>query len=94
MIFKKVDSTKLSNMIANSTGTPLELVTKMTNVINRIDLKSARTKFNELRTSFKIKLPIDLTSSIDGIIMNNMTSAMDDYAIDMSAIRLDLYVHC
>ena len=82
MIFKKVDSTKLSNMIANSTGTPLELVTKMTNVINRIDLKSARTKFNELRTSFKIKLPIDLTSSIDGIIMNNMTSK---YAYDLNA---------
>ena len=76
-------------MIANSSRTPLQLVSKMTraNIYNRINLKSARIKFNELRTSFKIKLPVDLTSSIDGIIMNNMTSAMDQYATDLSAIR-------
>ena len=76
-------------MITNSPGTPLQLVSKMTgaNRFNRINLKSARTKFNELRTSFKIKLPVDLTSSIDGIIMNNMTAKMDQYAYDLSAIR-------
>ena len=76
-------------MIANSPGTPLQLVSKMTRAdrINRIILKSARTKFIELRTSFKIKLPVDLTSSIDGIIMNNMTPTMDQYASDLSAIR-------
>ena len=76
-------------MIANSSRTPLQLVSKMTRAKrdNRINLKSARIKFNELRTSFKIKLPVDLTSSIDGIIMNNMTSAMDQYATDLSAIR-------
>ena len=85
MIFTKVDSTKLTNMIANRPGTPLELITKMTKVINRIDLKSARTIFNSLRTSLKIKLPVDLTSPIDGIIINNMTSTMDKYA--KSAIR-------
>ena len=84
-----MDTTKISNMIANSPGTPLQLVSKMTraNRDNRINLKSARIKFNELRTSFKIKLPVDLTSSIDGIIMNNMTSKMDQYATDLSAIR-------
>ena len=72
-----------------SPGTPLQLVSKMTraNRINRIELKSARIMFNSLRTSLKIKLPVDLTSSIDGIIMNNMTSAMDQYATDLSAIR-------
>ena len=76
-------------MIANSSRTPLQLVSKMTraNIYNRINLKSARIKFNELRTSFKIKLPVGLISSIDGIIMNNMTSAMDQYATDLSAIR-------
>ena len=74
-------------MIANRPGTPLELVTKMTKVINRINLKSARTIFNSLRTSLKIKLPVDLTSRIDGIIINNMTSTMDQYAYDLSAIR-------
>ena len=84
-----MDTTKISNMIANSPGTPLQLVSKMTraNRDNRINLKSARIKFNELRTSFKIKLPVDLTSSIDGIIMNNMTAKMDQYATDLSAIR-------
>ena len=87
MIFTKVDATKLTNMIANRPGTPLELITKMTKVINRIDLKSARTIFNSLRTSLKIKLPVDLTSRIDGIIINNMTSTMDQYAYDLSAIR-------
>ena len=74
-------------MIANSPGTPLQLVSKMTKVVDRIELKSARTMFNSLRTSLKIKLPVDLTSSIDGIIMNNMTAKMDQYAYDLSAIR-------
>ena len=74
-------------MIANCPGTPLELVSKMTKVVDRIELKPARIMFNSLRTSLKIKLPVDLTSSIDGIIMNNMTSKMDQYATDLSAIR-------
>ena len=74
-------------MIANSPGTPLPLVTKMTEVIYRIKLKTARIMFNSLRTSLKIKLPVDLTSSIDGIIMNNMTAKMDQYVYDLSAIR-------
>ena len=76
-------------MITNSPGTPLQLVSKMTsaNGINRIGLKSARIMFNSLRTNLKMKLPVDLTSSIDGIIMNNMTSTMDQYATDLSAIR-------
>ena len=74
-------------MIANSPGTPLQLVSKMTKVVGRIELKSARIMFNSLRTSLKIKLPVDLINSIDGIIINNMTSTMDQYATDMSAIR-------
>ena len=82
-----MDSTKLSNLIANSPGTPLQLVSKMTKVVGRIELKSARIMFNSLRTNLKIKLPVDLTSSIDGIIMNNMTSTMDDYTYDLSEIR-------
>ena len=74
-------------MISNSPGTCLELVTKMTLVTHRIDLKSARSIFDSLRTSLKIKLPIDLMNSIDGIIMNNMTAFLDDYAYDLSDIR-------
>ena len=73
-------------MIAKS-GTPLQLVSKMTLVTNRIDLKSARSIFNSLKTSLKIKLPVDLMNSIDGIITNNMTSTMDDYTYDLSEVR-------
>ena len=74
-------------MISNSPGTSLELVTKMTLVTKRIDLKSARSIFNSLKTSLKIKLPVDLMNSIDGIIMNNMTAFLDNYAHDLSDIR-------
>ena len=74
-------------MISKNAGTPLQLISKMTSVTNRIDLKSARSIFDSLRTSLKIKLPDDLINSIDGIIMNNMTNTMDDYTFDLSEIR-------
>ena len=74
-------------MIAGNSGTPLQLVAKMTLVTNRIDLKSARSIFDSLRSSLKIKLPDDLMNSIDGIITNNMTSTMDDYTYDLSEVR-------
>ena len=74
-------------MISKNSGTPLQLISKMTLVTNRIDLKSARLIFDCLRTSLKIKLPVDLINSIGGIITNNMTSTMDDYTYDLSEIR-------
>ena len=74
-------------MISKNSGTPLQLISKMTSVTNRIDLKSARAIFDSLRKSLKIKLPNDLINSIDGIIMNNMTNTMDDYTFDLSEIR-------
>ena len=70
-------------MISKSSETPLQLISKMTSVTNRIDLKLARSIFDSL----KIKLPDDLINSIDGIIINNMTTSMDDYAYDLSEIR-------
>ena len=73
-------------MIAKS-STPLQLVSKMTLVTNRINLKSARSIFNSLRTGLKIKLPVDLMNSIDGIIINNMTAFSDNYANDLVAVR-------
>ena len=87
MILNKTDSTNLSYMIAKNSGTLLQLVSRMTLVTNRIDLKSARSIFDSLRTSLKIKLPVDLVNSIDGIIMNNMTAFLDNYAYDLSDIR-------
>ena len=74
-------------MISNNPESSLVLITKMTLVTDRIDLKSARSIFDSLRTSLKIKLPIDLMNSIDGIIMNNMTAFLDHYAYDLSYIR-------
>ena len=74
-------------MISKNSETPLQLISKMTSVTNRIDLKSARSIFDSLKTSLKIKLPVDLMNSIDGIIINNMTTSMDDYAYDLSEIR-------
>ena len=74
-------------MIAENSGTPLQLVSKMTLVTKRIDLKSARSIFDSLRTSLKIKLPDDLMNSIDGIITNNMTVTMDNYTYDLSEVR-------
>ena len=74
-------------MTSNSPGTCLELVTKMNLITDRIDLKSARSIFDSLRTSLKIKLPVDLMYSIDGIIINNMAPTMDDYAYELSLIR-------
>ena len=74
-------------MIAKNSGTPLQLVSKMTLVTNRIDLKSARSIFDSLRTSLKIKLPVDLMDSIDGIIINNMTAFLDNYTNDLVAVR-------
>ena len=84
---KKLDSKKKSNKIRNSPGTSLELVRKMTLITDRIDLKSARSIFNSLRTSLKIKLPVDLMNSIDGIILNNMTAFLENYAYDLGDIR-------
>ena len=74
-------------MISKNSETPLRLISTMTSVTNRIDLKSARAIFDSLRTNLKIKLPDDLINSIDGIIMNNMTNTMDDYTFDLSEIR-------
>ena len=74
-------------MISKNSATPLQLISKMTSVTNRIDLKSARSIFNSLRTSLKIKLPIDLINFIDDIIINNMTSTLDEYAYELSEIR-------
>ena len=84
---KKVDSTSLANMISENSGSFLQLISRMTLVDNRIDLKSARSIFNVLQKSLKIKLSADIMNTIDGIIMNNMTSTMDQYTYDLSAER-------
>ena len=83
----KADTSSLSSIIAKNSGTPLQLVSQMTSVSSRIDLKSVIQIFGRLKTNFKIKLPGDLTNSIDSIISNNMTVGMEEYVDDLSEIR-------
>ena len=83
----KADKSALSAIISKNPETTLQLVSKMTSVTNRIDLKSVTEIFDRLRTSRKIKLPEDLTNSIDSTISNNMTAGMEEYADDLSDIR-------
>ena len=59
----------------------------MTSVTDRIDLKSATEIFEKLRTNRKIKLPGNLTNSIDSIISNNMTRRTEGYTNELSDIR-------
>ena len=83
----KYDKLSLSAIISKNSETTLQLVSKMTSVTNRIDLESVKEIFGRLRTSRKIKLPEDLTNSIDATISNNMTPRMEDYADELSEIR-------
>ena len=64
----------------------------MTSVTSRIDLKSVKEIFGRLKTSRKIKLPEDLTNSIDSVISNNMTAGMGDYADELSEMRWILFI--
>jgi len=84
---KKVESTRLENMISENSGSILQLVSQMTLVDNRIDLKSARSIFNGLQKNLKIKLSADIMNTIDGIIINNMTPEMNQYTDDLGRIR-------
>ena len=77
----------MSAIISKNSETTLQLVSKMTSVTNRIDLETVKEIFGRLRTSRKIKLPEDLTNSIDATISNNMTTRMEDYADELSEIR-------
>ena len=60
----------------------------MTSITNRIDLKAAKQVFDELRFGHKIKLPNHLMDSIDIIIESNMNITTEEYADELSDIRL------
>ena len=74
-------------MISLNSEFILQLVSKMTLIADRIDLKSAKSAFDGLKANFKIKLPTDLMNAIDDIIENNITDFLDNYTYDLSAIR-------
>ena len=83
----KTDESALSDIISKKSETTLDLVSKMTSVTNRIDLKSVNEMFGRLRTGRKIKLSEDLTNSVDSIISNNMTAKMEEYTDELSEMR-------
>ena len=61
----------------------------MTSIANRIDLTTAKNIFDELKLSQKIKLPKDLMNSINVIIESNMNITSEEYADELSDIRLN-----
>jgi len=50
----------------------LHLILQMIKVTDRIDLKTARSKFNSLRSVPKIQLPDNLINEIDNIMNKNI----------------------
>ena len=83
--FTKSDAITLSTLISSSET--LQLISKMTSITNRIDVRAAKKIFDELRLNHKIKLPKDLMNSIDTIIENNMNITTEKYADELSNIR-------
>ena len=86
----KYDESALSDIISKKSETTLDLVSKMTSVTNRIDLKSVKEMFGRLKTGRKIKLSEDLTNSVDSIISNNTTAKMEEYTDELSEMRWGL----
>ena len=64
----------------------LALVTWMTSMTNRIDLKSARIKFNELKENTSIKPDQIFINSVDLIVNLNLND-LDDYIAELSDFR-------
>ena len=63
--FNKEEQSNIQNAIRENTDTMLHLILQMISVTDRIDLKSARDKFNSLRSAQKIQLPDNLIKEIE-----------------------------
>ena len=63
--WNKKDQSNIKNAICEKTDTMLHLILQMISVTDRIDLKSARDKFNSLRSAQKIQLPDNLIKEIE-----------------------------
>ena len=60
----------------------------MTSIANRIDFRTAKNIFDELKLSQKIKMPNDVMNSINAIIESNMIITTEEYADELSDLRL------
>ena len=66
--WNKNDQSNIKNAICEKTDTMLHLILQMISVTDRIDLKSARDKFNTLRSAQQIQLPDNLIKEIENNI--------------------------
>ena len=74
------------NSNAPSLNDMITLVTWMTSMTNRIDLKSARIIFNELRNNYLVRPNQILIHSID-LVVNLNLSDLGDYIAALSEFR-------
>ena len=69
--------------------TCLYLVSKMTSLVNRISLKSARIIFDGLRKLSRIKLSNDLITEIDTIVNSKLSTDFNVYVSELCDHRLE-----
>ena len=77
----------IQNLNVPSPTDMITLVTWMSSMTDRIDLKSARIIFNELRDNFLIRPDQILINSIDSTVNLNL-SDLADYIDELSEFRL------
>ena len=77
----------LQNMIPN--GSMVTLISKMTSLVNRISLQSARIIFNELKGYSQIMLSNDLVTAIDIIVNSELSGNFNDYVSELCDHRLE-----
>ena len=65
----------------------LHLVSKMTSLIDRIDLRNARIQFDSIKRDLKVKLESALLNTIDSIINAQISSFNEIYAGELCNFR-------
>ena len=59
------------------------LVTRMTSLVNRISLQTARHLFDVLREFSEVKLNNDIITTIDTIVNNELSTEFNDYVSEL-----------
>ena len=77
----------IQNLNIPSPTDMIRLVTLMTSMTNRIDLKSARIIFKELRSDFSIKPTQTIINSFDTIVNVNLNDTDIDYISELGDFR-------
>ena len=80
---------KKQNLVTNQrmvTGS--HLVSKLTSLVNRISLQTARHLFDVLREFSEVKLKNDIITTIDTIVNNELSAEFNDYVSELCDLRL------